>query len=205
MRRASTRNYELGDRYARTAGRVYLTGVQALVRLPLLQRQRDAAAGLRTAGFISGYRGSPLGTYDMALWEARELLAAQHVRFEPGVNEDLAATAVWGSQQAQLYPGARYDGVFGIWYGKGPGVDRSVRRAQARQLRRHGAARRRAGAGGRRPGRQVVLDRAPERAGADPLRDPGAESLERAGLPRPRPATASRCRATPAAGSASSA
>ncbi len=118
-------HYQLDDRYARTSGRVYLTGVQALVRLPLMQHQRDAAAGLRTAGFISGYRGSPLGTYDMALWEARDLLAAEHVRFEPGVNEDLAATAVWGSQQAHLYPGARYDGVFGIWYGKGPGVDRS--------------------------------------------------------------------------------
>jgi indolepyruvate ferredoxin oxidoreductase len=118
-------HYQLDDRYARTSGRVYLTGVQALVRLPLMQHQRDAAAGLRTAGFISGYRGSPLGTYDMALWEARDRLAAEHVRFEPGVNEDLAATAVWGSQQAHLYPGARYDGVFGIWYGKGPGVDRS--------------------------------------------------------------------------------
>jgi len=95
------------------------------VRLPLLQRQRDQAVGLRTAGFISGYRGSPLGTYDMGLWEAKALLEQHDVRFEPGINEDLAATAVWGSQQATLYPGARYDGVFGIWYGKGPGVDRS--------------------------------------------------------------------------------
>ncbi|HXK24558.1 MAG TPA: indolepyruvate ferredoxin oxidoreductase family protein [Myxococcota bacterium] len=118
-------DYQLADRYARASGRVYLTGVQALVRLPLLQRERDAQAGLRTAGFISGYRGSPLGTYDMALWEAKSLLEANDIRFEPGINEDLAATAVWGSQQATLYPGARYDGVFGIWYGKGPGVDRS--------------------------------------------------------------------------------
>jgi len=118
-------DYRLEHRYTRSRGRVYLTGVQALVRLPLLQRERDAAAGLRTAGFISGYRGSPLGTYDMALWQAKELLEAQHVRFEPGVNEDLAATAVWGSQQANLLAGARYDGVFAIWYGKGPGVDRS--------------------------------------------------------------------------------
>jgi indolepyruvate ferredoxin oxidoreductase len=117
--------YQLDDRYTVEAGRVYLTGVQALVRLPMLQRARDLAAGLDTAGFISGYRGSPLGTYDMALWQARAHLERHHVRFEPGINEDLAATAVWGSQQAGLLEGARYDGVFGIWYGKGPGVDRS--------------------------------------------------------------------------------
>src|SRR5512145_3123744 len=91
----------------------------------MLQQERDAAAGLRTAGFISGYRGSPLGTYDLALWEARGHLERHRVRFEPGVNEDLAATAVWGTQQANLLPGPRTDGVFAIWYGKGPGVDRS--------------------------------------------------------------------------------
>jgi indolepyruvate ferredoxin oxidoreductase len=99
--------------------------VQALVRLPLMQRRRDLAAGLSTAGFISGYRGSPLGTYDLALWQAKDMLESHHVRFSPGVNEDLAATAVWGSQQAGLFEGPRYDGVFAIWYGKGPGVDRS--------------------------------------------------------------------------------
>ena len=119
------KTYRLEDRYTRRSGRVYLNGVQALVRLPLMQRQRDAAAGLNTAGFISGYRGSPLGTYDMALWQAKALLEDAHIHFEPGVNEDLAATAVWGSQQANLLEGARYDGVFGVWYGKGPGVDRS--------------------------------------------------------------------------------
>ena len=123
--RAVDREYRLEDRYTRLAGRVYLTGVQALVRLPLDQRRRDDAAGLRTAGFISGYRGSPLGTYDLALWQAKALLDEHRVRFEPGVNEDLAATAVWGSQQANLLPGPKYDGVFGMWYGKGPGVDRS--------------------------------------------------------------------------------
>jgi indolepyruvate ferredoxin oxidoreductase len=117
--------YALEHRYTRERGRVYLTGVQALVRLPMLQRARDAAAGLETAGFVSGYRGSPLGTYDLALWQARAQLEAHRIRFEPGVNEDLAATAVWGTQQANLHPGAKYDGVFGIWYGKGPGVDRS--------------------------------------------------------------------------------
>ncbi len=119
-------SYELEHRYTRETGRVYLSGVQALVRLPMLQRQRDRAAGLDTAGFISGYRGSPLGTYDMALWQAKELLEQHQVRFEPGVNEDLAATAVWGSQQASLQATARHDGVFAIWYGKGPGVDRSM-------------------------------------------------------------------------------
>ncbi|MDD9827443.1 MAG: indolepyruvate ferredoxin oxidoreductase family protein [Deltaproteobacteria bacterium] len=119
-------SYELAHRYTRESGRVYLTGVQALVRLPLMQRTRDAAAGLNTAGFISGYRGSPLGAYDLALWQARELLEASHIRFAPGVNEDLAATAVWGSQQAVLQPGPRVAGVFAIWYGKGPGVDRST-------------------------------------------------------------------------------
>jgi indolepyruvate ferredoxin oxidoreductase len=118
--------YQLADRYLRRSGRIYITGVQALVRLPLMQRQRDLAAGLDTAGFISGYRGSPLGTYDMALWQARQLLEEHRVRFEPGVNEDLAATAVWGSQQAVLQPGPKVDGVFAIWYGKGPGVDRST-------------------------------------------------------------------------------
>jgi len=120
------RNYELEHRYTRQQGRVVLSGVQALVRLPMLQRQRDRTAGLHTAGFISGYRGSPLGTYDLALWQARDLLLAGDIRFEPGVNEDLAATAVWGTQQVVLQPGPKVDGVFSIWYGKGPGVDRST-------------------------------------------------------------------------------
>jgi indolepyruvate ferredoxin oxidoreductase len=116
----------LDDKYALETGRIYVTGTQALVRLPMLQRQRDAAAGLNTACFISGYRGSPLGIYDQALWRAKAFLKANHIHFEPGVNEDLAATAIWGSQQLNLFPGAKYDGVFGIWYGKGPGVDRSL-------------------------------------------------------------------------------
>jgi len=115
----------LNDKYERETGRVYLTGTQALVRLPMLQQQRDAVAGLNTACFISGYRGSPLGGLDMAMWQAQPYLDRYHIRFQPGVNEDLAATAVWGSQQVGLFPGAKYDGVFGMWYGKGPGVDRS--------------------------------------------------------------------------------
>jgi len=115
----------LDDKYTTDSGRIFVTGYQALARLPMLQRQRDLATGLNTAGFISGYRGSPLGGLDQALWGAKAHLAAHHVVFQPGVNEDLAATAVWGTQQVTLYPGARYDGVFAMWYGKGPGVDRS--------------------------------------------------------------------------------
>jgi len=115
----------LDDKYLLESGRVYLTGTQALVRLPMMQRQRDQAGGLNTAGYISGYRGSPLGGFDQALWQAKRFIKNNHIEFQPGVNEDLAATAIWGTQQIHLYPGARYDGVFGMWYGKGPGVDRS--------------------------------------------------------------------------------
>jgi indolepyruvate ferredoxin oxidoreductase len=115
----------LDDKYALDRGRVYLTGTQALVRLPIMQRQRDAAAGLNTGCFIAGYRGSPLGGFDQALLGARRFLDRNHVKFQPAINEELAATAVWGSQQIGLFPGALYDGVFGLWYGKGPGVDRS--------------------------------------------------------------------------------
>ena len=114
----------LDDKYTLDKGRVFLTGTQALVRLMLLQRERDVRAGLNTAGYISGYRGSPLGGVDQTMWGAKKHLEAHHVVFQPGVNEDLAATAVWGTQQVGMFPGARYDGVFGMWYGKGPGVDR---------------------------------------------------------------------------------
>lgn len=114
----------LNDKYVEHSGKSLMTGVQALVRLPLMQRERDRASGLNTAGFISGYRGSPLGSYDQALWKARDHLKAQGVHFQPGINEDLAATSLWGTQQVNMFEGAKYDGVFGIWYGKGPGVDR---------------------------------------------------------------------------------
>ena len=118
------RNVSLDDKYELASGRAYMTGVQALVRLLIMQRQRDAAAGLNTAGFVSGYRGSPLGGLDQALWSAEKFLSRAHIKFQPGLNEDLAATAIWGSQQVNLYPGAKFDGVFSMWYGKGPGVDR---------------------------------------------------------------------------------
>ena len=118
------REVALDDKYALDSGRVYLTGVQALVRLLMLQRQRDRLAGLNTAGFVSGYRGSPLGGLDQALWKAAKFLDRANVRFQPGLNEDLAATAIWGTQQLNLHAGAKVDGVFSMWYGKGPGVDR---------------------------------------------------------------------------------
>jgi indolepyruvate ferredoxin oxidoreductase len=116
----------LDDKYSLDYGRAFMSGVQALVKLPMLQRLRDQQNGKNTAGFISGYRGSPLGGYDQALWKAKKYLAEKHVVFQPGVNEELAATAIWGTQQLGFAPQAsnKYDGVFGIWYGKGPGVDR---------------------------------------------------------------------------------
>lgn len=120
------RGISLDDKYRLEQGRVYLTGTQALVRLLLMQSQRDRMAGLKTAGFVSGYRGSPLGGVDQALWAAKAHLASAGVEFQPGLNEDLAATSVWGSQQLNLFQGAKVDGVFGMWYGKGPGVDRSL-------------------------------------------------------------------------------
>jgi indolepyruvate ferredoxin oxidoreductase len=114
----------LEDRWTVERGRIYLNGTQALVRLLMLQRERDVRAGRNTAGYLTGYRGSPLGGVDQTAAKARRHLEKNHVRFQPGVNEDLAATAVWGTQQVNLFAGARYDGVFGMWYGKGPGVDR---------------------------------------------------------------------------------
>lgn len=120
------RKVSLDDKYAFDTTRAYLTGIEALVRLPILQHQRDQQRGLNTAGFISGYRGSPLGGLDQALWQAGRYLDKHNIRFQPGINEDLAATAVRGSQELGLFPGAKYDGVFGMWYGKGPGVDRSM-------------------------------------------------------------------------------
>ncbi|MGE8212764.1 MAG: indolepyruvate ferredoxin oxidoreductase family protein, partial [Stenotrophomonas sp.] len=134
-------DYTLEHKYTRTDGRIYLSGVQALVRLPLMQQQRDLAAGLNTGGFVSGYRGSPLGGFDLELWRARKHLEAAKVKFVPGLNEDLGATMVWGTQQTNLFPGANVDGVFGMWYGKGPGVDRCgdvFKHANAAGASKHG-------------------------------------------------------------------
>ncbi len=119
------RSVSLDDKYTLRKGHAFMTGIQSLVRLPMVQRELDLKAGLNTAGYISGYRGSPLGGYDQQLERNKKLLVEFHVKFQPGVNEDLAATALWGTQQTELGGEGKYDGVFGIWYGKGPGVDRS--------------------------------------------------------------------------------
>lgn len=119
------REVTLDDKYELVEGKAYMTGIQALVRLPLDRKRLDLSAGHNTGGFISGYRGSPLGGYDQQLRAVQKMLDAHDIKFWEGLNEDLGATAVWGSQQLGLFPGARYDGLFGIWYGKAPGVDRT--------------------------------------------------------------------------------
>ncbi|NBO17739.1 MAG: indolepyruvate ferredoxin oxidoreductase family protein, partial [Proteobacteria bacterium] len=123
---AKLKDVALDDKFTLDEGRAFMSGLQALARIPIVQRRRDLAAGLNTGGFISGYRGSPLGALDRELARANRYYKDLDVVFMPGVNEDLAATAVWGTQQVGLLPGAKKEGVFGIWYGKAPGVDRSI-------------------------------------------------------------------------------
>ncbi|WP_112664593.1 indolepyruvate ferredoxin oxidoreductase family protein [Microvirga flavescens] len=119
------RDVTLDDKYDLTKDRIFVTGTQAIIRMLLMQRERDRLAGLNTAGFVSGYRGSPIAGLDLNLWRAKHWLKEEQIVFQPGLNEELAATAVWGSQQAELHGDGKHDGVFGMWYGKGPGVDRS--------------------------------------------------------------------------------
>src|SRR5512142_2042118 len=119
------RSVSLDDKYDLMKDRVLVTGYQALIRALLMQKERDRRSGLNTAGYVTGYRGSPLGGLDQQMLRAGRFLAAQDVKFQPGINEELAATALWGSQQAELRGEGKFDGVFGMWYGKGPGVDRS--------------------------------------------------------------------------------
>ncbi|MCZ4254806.1 indolepyruvate ferredoxin oxidoreductase family protein [Sulfitobacter sp. G21635-S1] len=137
----TTQKISLNDRFDLDKSPVLLNGTQALVRMMLMQAARDKAAGLNTAGYVTGYRGSPLGAVDLQMARAEKVLTEHQVRFEPGLNEDLAATALWGSQQAELRGEGRYDGVFGLWYGKGPGVDRSgdvMRHANMAGTSKHG-------------------------------------------------------------------
>ncbi len=119
-------DYRLDHALTRDSGAVFLSGMQALARLPLMQMKADRAAGRRTAALISGYRGSPLGGFDQLLWRHQAVLQAHDIVFQEGLNEDLAATAIWGTQQIAREPKPRYEGVVGFWYGKGPGVDRSA-------------------------------------------------------------------------------
>src|SRR4029077_16422576 len=131
----------LEDKYTLEDGRGFLTGTQALMSLMKLKRERGLRAGTNTAGFISASRVSPLGGVDQALWRATRHLESHHIKFQPGVNEDLAATAIWGTQQVGMFPGANYDGVFSMWYGKGPGVDRCgdvFKHANAAGTSKHG-------------------------------------------------------------------
>ena len=118
-------DFTLDEKYTADSGRVLLSGIQALVRALQTRARLDRSQGLVTGGFVSGYRGSPLGGLDKELWAQSDLLQANGVHFQPGVNEDLAATAVWGSQQVGLHAGAKVEGVYGMWYGKAPGLDRS--------------------------------------------------------------------------------
>src|SRR5687768_9809818 len=114
----------LDDKYDLQKSPVFVTGLQALVRLCLMQKERDRPAGLNTAGYVSGYRGSPLGGLDQQIQRAQKILRPDDIVFQAGINEELAATAIWGTQKAELRGEGKYDGVFSIWYGKGPGVDR---------------------------------------------------------------------------------
>ena len=133
----------LDDKYDLSKRRVFLSGAQAIVRLLMMQKERDRRAGLNTAGFVSGYRGSPVGGLDQQFMRARRQFDAHDIVFQPGLNEELAATAVWGAQQAEMRGEGKYDGVFAIWYGKGPGVDRSgdaFRHANLAGTSKHGGA-----------------------------------------------------------------
>lgn len=134
-------DYQLADNLTRESGRIFLTGTQALVRIMLTQARVDRARGLNTAGFVSGYRGSPLGGVDMAMWKSKQALDAAKISFLPGINEDMAATAVMGTQQAGVRGDRNVDGVFAMWYGKGPGVDRAgdaLHHGNAAGASRHG-------------------------------------------------------------------
>ena len=181
------RDVKLDDKYDLGHTHVFVTGFQALVRLCLMQKELDRRNGLNTAGYVTGYRGSPLGGLDSQFLRAAPFLSKSDVRFQAGINEDLAATAIWGTQQAELRGEGKYDGVFAMWYGKGPGVDRTgdvFRHANLAGTANEG---RRAGADGRRPHRRIVDHRAPVRISLHRRDDPDPQSCRRAGGSRLRP------------------
>ena len=129
------------DKYSKRDGSIFISGVQSLVRMPLVQKDRDISNNLNTAGFISGYKGSPLAGYDLELSRAQNFLDEKSIFHQPGLNEEIAATSVWGSQQGEFLSRGKFDGVFGIWYGKGPGVDRAMdalKHANAAGSSKHG-------------------------------------------------------------------
>ena len=183
--RKALESVTLDDKYALERGRAFMSGVQALVRLPMLQRQRDALAGLNTAGFISGYRGSPLGGYDQALWAAKKHLAEQHIVFQPGVNEELARHRGLGHAAARPVPeGQEVRRRLRHLVRQGPGRGPLLRRVQARQHGRHLAPRRRDRDRRRRPCLQEQHRAAPERPHLQGLRHAGVLPQQRAGHPR---------------------
>ena len=182
------RDVKLTDKYRLPEGRVFMSGNQVLVRLPIQQRLRDAAAGRNTAGYVSGYRGSPLGRYDMEMWQAQELLAENHIHFRAAVNEDLAATALWGSQYVGSFPGREVRRRVRHLVRQGSGRRPLRRRAAAREQRGHQPMGRRARDRRRRSRRQVVDDHQLLRPDLHRRRDSGALPVERAGAPRFRPA-----------------
>ena len=152
----SLRHVDLDDKYDLSKSPVFVTGYQAIIRMCLMQKERDRRAGLNTAGYVTGYRGSPLGGLDLQFIRAGRKLAEADIKFQTGINEDLAATALWGAQQAELHGEGRFDGVFGMWYGKGPGVDRTgdvFRHANLAGSSKHGGV---LGPDGRRSHRRVA-------------------------------------------------
>ncbi len=181
------RSVSLEDKYDLRETRVFISGPQAILRILLTQKEMDRRAGLRTAGFISGYRGSPLGGLDLTFERASPLLTENDIVFQPGLNEDLAATAVWGAQQAEMRGEGLYDGVFALWYGKGPRRRSLGRCVPPCQCRRHLAPRRRARPDGRRPHGRIFDDGASIRIHARRCDDADPLARRRRGAHRLRP------------------
>ena len=196
-------DYELIERYTRTEGRVFLTGTQAIVRIVMDQARRDRAQGLDTRGYVSGYRGSPVGGIDLEMSRNMKLVAELGIEFLPAVNEEFGATQMIGTQQVESDPDKKCLAVFGLWYGKGPGVDRAADRTEARQCLWGVSQRRRACRCRRRPRLRVVLDAASIRRRLHEFLHADDQSREHCRVFGPSRNGAMRCRALPACGSVS--